>query len=210
MYRASADTLGFVAGGTERMRITTAGSGTVIVGGTNAAYASANRGNLTLSGTGSALLGFHNGTSATGYIYNDYGANVFQIVTTGNPIQVVCSSNGVQLISGATSWSSASDIRLKNINGDIENAIDKLMTLRAINYSWKSDDTKKENLGLIAQEVEKVFPQVVDKGKLPSKPDEENADDTEYLNVRYTELVPVLVKAIQELSAKVSALENKA
>jgi len=90
------------------------------------------------------------------------------------------------------------------------------MTLNAINFSWKYDDTNKENIGLIAQEIEKVFPQVIDKNKLPSKDDEENIDETEYLSVRYTELIPVLVKAIQEsvdiindLKSRIEKLENK-
>jgi hypothetical protein len=116
-------------------------------------------------------------------------------------------SGGVQLTLGATSWSSLSDERLKNVNSNIDFAIDKLMTLNAINFSWKYDDTNKENIGLIAQEIEKVFPQVIDKNKLPSKDDEENIDETEYLSVRYTELIPVLVKAIQELSLEIEELK---
>ena len=83
------------------------------------------------------------------------------------------------------------------------------MTLRAVNFSWKSDETKKENLGLIAQDVEKVFPQVIDKTKLPSNQDEVVIDETEYLGVRYTDLIPVLVKAIQELSAEITIISNK-
>ena len=187
-----------VGGTTERMRITSGGN--VIINGTTAAYSSTNRGNLTISGSASSLLGFHNGTSQTGYIYNDYSANLFQWYSVSNNIQVVAVSNGVQLSSGATSWSSVSDERLKNITGNIENAIESLMTLRTIKHTWKSDETNKENLGLIAQDVQKVFPQVIDINKLPSKLDDEYKDDTEYLAVRYTELIPVLVKAIQELS----------
>jgi hypothetical protein len=131
--------------------------------------------------------------------------------STGTPnLTAQCGgSGGVQLTSGATSWSSLSDERLKNVNSNIDFAIDKLMTLNAINFSWKYDDTNKENIGLIAQEIEKVFPQVIDKSKLPSKDDQENIDETEYLSVRYTELIPILVKAIQELNAKITELENK-
>ncbi len=70
------------------------------------------------------------------------------------------------------------------------------MTLRAINFSWKIDETKKENLGLIAQDVEKVFPQVVDVIKDGN------------LGVRYTELIPVLVKAIQEQQKQIEELKQ--
>ena len=83
------------------------------------------------------------------------------------------------------------------------------MGLSTINFSWKSDSENKENLGLIAQEVESVFPQVVQKAKLGGNANSQNLDNTEYLSVKYTELIPVLIKAIQELSAKVAALETQ-
>jgi formiminotetrahydrofolate cyclodeaminase len=73
----------------------------------------------------------------------------------------------------------------------------------------KSSQNQKQYLGLIAQDVKKVFPQVIDTNKLPSKPDQEQEDDTEYLGVRYQEMIPVLVKAIQELNEKIQQLENK-
>lgn len=104
-------------------------------------------------------------------------------------------SGGVQLTSGATSWASASDLRLKNINSNIENAIEKINTLRAVNFSWKYDIDNKNNLGLIAQDIEKVFPEIVSFDK----------EKDEYA-VRYTELIPVLVKAVQELNNKIENL----
>lgn len=188
------------------MKLTSGGN--LVINGTTAAYPSTNRGNLTLTGTSSSLLGFHNGTTQTGYIYNDYAASVFQWVSSGNNIQIVNTSNGVQLTAGATSWSSISDERLKNITGNIENAVESLMTLRTIKHTWKLDESNKENFGLIAQDVQKVFPQVIDINKLPSKLDDEYKDDTEYLAVRYTELVPVLIKAIQEMNTKIIQLEK--
>jgi hypothetical protein len=105
-------------------------------------------------------------------------------------------TNGVYLTAGGTSWTANSDIRLKNIISPINSAVDKLTTLNPVIFSWKSDDTNKENIGLIAQDVEEVFPQVID------------TNEEGFLGVRYLELVPVLVKAIQELSAKNTALEE--
>ena len=122
-----------------------------------------------------------------------------RIWADGNPrfnVQVG-GSGGVYLASGATSWTANSDETLKNINSIIGNAIDKLNTLRAVNFSWKSDTSNKENLGLIAQDVEAVFPQLVDTGK------------DGIMGVRYTELVPVLVKAIQELKAENDTLKSR-
>jgi hypothetical protein len=116
---------------------------------------------------------------------------------TGNKLYITNYSGGVYLTQGATSWTANSDIRLKNINSHIENAVEKLSTLQTINFCYKNDKTNKQNLGLIAQEVEKIFPELIDK------------DGEDMLGVRYTELVPVLIKAIQELKAEIDELKIK-
>jgi len=135
--------------------------------------------------------------------FQSYDLTLVNYATSGR-ITITNSTTGVYLANGATSWSTFSDERLKNINGTINNALNKLLSIRAVDYSWKSDNTNKGNLGLIAQDVEKVFPQVIDKSKSFSE-----TDNTEYLSVKYTELIPVLVKAIQELSAKNDALQTR-
>lgn len=106
-------------------------------------------------------------------------------------------SGGVYLSSGATSWTGNSDERLKKINSIIPNALTAINSLRAVNFSWHSDQYNKENLGLIAQDVIKVLPQIVDTG------------NDGIMGVRYSELTPVLVKAIQEEDKKVTILEQK-
>jgi hypothetical protein len=108
-------------------------------------------------------------------------------------------SGGVYLTNGATSWTANSDERLKTINSNIENATDKLSTLRTVKYSWKEDELNREYLGLIAQDVEKVLPELVDK---------DEKDEIGTLGVRYTEMIPVLVKAIQELKAENDTLKE--
>ena len=125
------------------------------------------------------------------------GDTIFINQFSGKRLYAVSYSGGVYLSSGATSWTANSDIRLKNINGHIENAVEKLSTLQTINFSYKDDKTNKQNLGLIAQEVEKIFPELIDK----------NGDGM--LGVRYTELVPVLIKAVQELKLEIETLKNK-
>ena len=169
----------FQLGGTERMRITSGGQ--VSVG--------------TSSASATALFYLKAPASSTVWSFgpNNYNAtNIFRVENSD--------TTGVYLTSGNTSWTANSDERLKNITENIENAINTLLTLRAVKYTWKKDTSGKINLGLIAQDVIKVLPEVVDI----------NEDEDKTLGVKYTELVPVLIAAIQELSAKVSALENKA
>jgi hypothetical protein len=193
---------------TERMRITTGGR-TLLLGSSSSPYENSARALLELNHTGSALLGLRIGGSERAYFYHNNSHLYIEQMLAGASIYVISVSAGVYLTAGGTSWTSNSDERLKNINGNIENAVDKLMTLRTVNYSWKNDQNQKQNLGLIAQDVEKVFPQVIDLNKLPSKPNQEQEDNTEYLGVRYQELIPVLVKAIQELKSENDNLKSR-
>jgi hypothetical protein len=194
---------------TERMRITSGGD--VCVKTTTASFTASGRGNITIAGDSgsSAILGFKVGSVNRAYMFVN-GEDTYLDNTSGTGLFIVLNgSGGVKLDRNATSWTSNSDEKLKNINGNIESALDKILTLRAVNFSWKTDETNKENLGLIAQDVEKVFPQVVNKSKLAKSINSDNQDETEYLGIRYTELIPVLIAAIQELKAEIEILKNK-
>jgi hypothetical protein len=121
----------------------------------------------------------------------------------------------------------ASDERVKENVITIDSALSKINQLRPVTYNWTDEyieagasknasenihdenaervppETKIENVGLIAQEVLKIIPTVVHKENI-SMPGTE-----EYLyNITYSKLVPHMIKAIQELSAKVTSLEN--
>jgi hypothetical protein len=198
----------FIPNGTERMRITSAAQAEVGIGTSTIGFSSSGRGNVNIEGSGSSILALRVSATNEAYLYSDGSNTYLSRSAASGSLYAVASSGGVYLTSGSTSWTANSDERLKNINGSIENALDKIMTLRPVNFSWKSDDSNKEILGLIAQDVEKVFPQVIDKTKLPSKPEENQIDETEYLGVRYQELVPVLVKAIQEQQAQIEELKQ--
>jgi hypothetical protein len=116
-------------------------------------------------------------------------------------------SNGMTLTNAATAWGSQSDERVKNIHGSIENAVEKIGEWRTVYFNYKIDEEgSKQRVGLIAQDVEKTAPEVVDS----------IGDEQDTLQVRYTEVIPFLVKAIQEqqtiindLKARIETLEAK-
>jgi len=207
IYTASALAFTLITNNVERMRITSGGN--VLIGTTSSsgdkfqvsggAYVT----QYLAFGIGSASKYIGEGNQISG-AFQSYDLAIANYATSGRVPIITSTGTGVYLGNGATSWATWSDERLKNINSNIENALDKLSNIRAVNYSWKSDDTNKEYLGLIAQDIETVFPQVIDKSKSFKE-----GDDTEYLSVRYTELIPVLLKAIQELEARLKTLENK-
>jgi len=120
-------------------------------------------------------------------------------------------SGGVQVTSGATSWSSYSDIRLKDVTGGFVDALSSIAQLEPIKFTWKSDENKKPCVGISAQSVQSVLPEAVDEFVMP-----DTEDATAYLTIRYTELIPLLTAAIQEqqviiqsLTDRITALENK-
>ena len=101
--------------------------------------------------------------------------------------------------------------RKKNITSVNDGLLSNLCKLRVVNYNWKTDlDADEKKIGLIAQEVEQVFPELV-----MVRYDGPN-DDQEVKVLKTDSLVPMLIKAIQEqqtmideLKAKVAALETK-
>lgn len=120
----------------------------------------------------------------------------------------------------ANNISNTSDARLKtNITDIKQDAISKVNELHPIRFQWQqvedivveedstitkvphfsSDvDLKLEHYGLLAQEVQKLFPELV------------HEDKAGYLSVNYIELIPLLIQAVQELSAEVEKLKKDA
>lgn len=93
----------------------------------------------------------------------------------------------------------SSDRRLKeNITQTAVNALDRIDNLDMVEFDFIKDK-KHEEIGLIAQEVERIIPQAISRN--PDNPDD-------YLHIDYTALVPYLIKAIQELNKKVERLET--
>lgn len=102
----------------------------------------------------------------------------------------------------------SSDIRLKENIKNIENSLDLLKQIRGVNFDWTEDFInknggedgyfiRKNDVGVIAQEVQAVLPQVVAK----------RSDD--YLAVRYEKIIPLLIEAIKELSETIDELKRE-
>jgi hypothetical protein len=131
-------------------------------------------------------------TGGIGYVGNINSATVFQIAYDST-------SAGVQLSSGATSWGTFSDSRLKNITGTYTNALADISQLQPVKFTWKADEDNKPQVGVIAQSITAVVPEAVESSTIEMEGTEE------YLTVRYTELIPLMIASIQELKATVDA-----
>lgn len=87
-----------------------------------------------------------------------------------------------------------SDARLKSGVINLSHGLDAVLRLRPVTFHWKDEPTGRPRLGLIAQEVERVIPEVVERGD----------SSAAMLAMDYTALVPVLIKAVQEQQAEIA------
>lgn len=95
----------------------------------------------------------------------------------------------------ATDINSTSDMRCKANIQTIDNAASKVGQLRGVNFDWK--DSGKKSMGVIAQEVEEVLPEVV------------VTDDEGMKKVNYQAMVGVLIEAVKDLQARLDEHESK-
>jgi hypothetical protein len=96
----------------------------------------------------------------------------------------------------AGNFNTTSDIRLKDNIRTFESAMDVVSQLRGVRFAWK--ETGVETVGLIAQEVEKVLPELIGT----------NAD-TGLKSVSYANMVAVLIEAVKELKAEIEELKKR-
>ncbi len=136
------------------------------------------------------------------------GANGRFGIGTSNPLQSLHVIGDIIATGNVTAY--YSDERLKDLKGAIPDALDKVNNLtgyyykpNALAHSLGVDNTELE-VGVSAQEVEAVLPEIVSKSAVGQ---DEFGED--YKSVHYDKLTPLLIEAIKELTQKVSDLETK-
>jgi hypothetical protein len=183
----------FAASATPNYLGTTGGGGT---------YAKYNNGGLILgyrdngSGLYSPAYGFEVKSTDGIPVANRVIEAIYMKDIDKNTTPFVIYNNG-DVQNANNSYGSTSDISIKENIIDATSKLDDLLNVRIRNYNLKEDSSKLKQIGVIAQELETVFPGMV-------------KTDTEGLkSVKYSIFVPMLIKAVQELSAKVTELENR-
>ena len=104
------------------------------------------------------------------------------------------SFNGNKFNTGSWGWS---DKRLKYVGKENTSGLDKIRQLKVFNYTFKKDETKTPRVGVIAQDLQKVFPDAVKKGS------------DGFLIIRMEDIFFAVINAIKELDAKVAAQDKK-
>ncbi len=144
----------------------------------------------TTATTGGYALIYRQGSAST-------GTNRWFVYANGN------------IVNTNNSYGALSDERKKENIVDATPKLDDLMKVKVRNFNLKGEETKQ--IGVVAQELEEVFPSMIDEAKEP-----DSEDETLYKSVKYSVFVPMLIKSIQELKAdndilksRIETLENK-
>jgi hypothetical protein len=179
----------FSTNNTERARIDS--SGRFMVGTTNTSPGSGSAGTIISPGDGGILL-----TANTDPFLRCYSLN------GGFPDRLQIANNG-NITNANNSYGGISDIKLKENITDATSKLNGLLQVRVVNYNLKTDPTHKQ-IGVIAQELEQVFPGMVD--ETPDTDSEGNETGETTKSVKYSVFVPMLIKAIQEQQALITSL----
>ena len=150
-----------------------------------------NTNNISGNGTIQSSLGSNNSnTNSYHFIGNTNGTDRVYLYGNGN---IVNSNN---------SYGTLSDAKLKENIVDATPKLDKILQLQVRNFNLKSDPLQKQ-IGFIAQEFEQVFPSMVDETQ--DRAEDGSMLETTTKSIKTSVLVPILVKAIQELKTIVDA-----
>ena len=138
-------------------------------------------------------------------------SNGKQTINRRNALVVL--RNGDMAVTGNITYKSScqpSDIRLKKDVQQLNGALDKVLKLRGVSYYWKNSEEMtavrgkevygyddKKHIGVIAQEVEEVLPELV------------VTDNEGFKAVKYENIAPVLIEAVKEQQAIIEGLESK-
>jgi hypothetical protein len=193
----NASILYFKTAETQKMSITNSGNllignGATDVGSLIHAYTTENRDNMVYTNTNAnltyALFAAKTtragGTSCYFYYGEANSVTTYRVYNNGN----VQNTNN--------SYGAISDISLKTNIFDATPKLSDLLKVRIVNYNLKGSEDKQ--IGVIAQELEKIFPNMIDID-----------GNTKLKSVKYSVFVPMLIKAVQELKAEIEILKNK-
>ncbi len=182
---AASNYLTFSSANAERMRLDS--SGNLLVGKTVTTY--------TTDGFRASNIGFGaSRTSGTVADMNRNGTdgNVFAFYKAGTIV------GSISVTSSATAYNTSSDQRLNDNIVDAPSASDDIDAIQVRSFDWKADGSHQK-YGMVAQELQSVAPEAVSQGET----------EEDMMGVDYSKLVPMLVKEIQSLRARVAQLEGE-
>jgi hypothetical protein len=168
-----------------------------------------------------AGIRLYEGKTDKWHIFNSVGAGGLQIYNTGgntaifakqsntfvglgttNPIQKLHVVGDAYKTEGGTSWATSSDLRLKTVLGDYQKGLKEITALQPVRFRYLENNPRElsadiEQVGFVAQEVQKIFPEAVSE-----------AEDG-YLDFNIHAINIALVNAVKELKAENEQLKTE-
>ena len=136
-----------------------------------------------------ALFGSDDGSGNIRDAHNSFRTNSNSVENYFNSYGVFKGVNG--------NVNNLSDRRLKYVGKESTNGLKKIKQLKVFNYTFKKDETKTPHVGVIAQDLQKVFPDAVKKGT------------DGFLTIRFEDMFFAMINAIKELDTRLTALEKE-
>ena len=216
------------AGDTKVVYLDGAGSGAAVVdafvdldlsgGSVNVSTVKTNSGDMTFDSAGDIILDadgadviFKDGGTAIAHLTNSSSDFVIEtkvqdkdFIVKGNDVGSGITALTIDMSgAGAATFNNDvtafSDKRLKTNISPIENALEKIMQMQGVNYKRKDVQNARNQVGVIAQDMEKILPEVVITAD----------DDPKTKSVDYGKLTAVLIEAVKELSNEVKHLKQQ-
>ena len=134
------------------------------------------------------------------FAYTPSGSSTINVITPASTIYSSLYIPGNLYVDG--SIINPSDVYLKDNISEIDyNKTNKIMNLKASEFTFKNDSSKKIHYGFIAQDFEKEYPELIS-----IKPDK---DMSNIKAVNYLEILPLLVSKIQLMQKEIDQLKNE-
>ncbi|MBN2268967.1 MAG: tail fiber domain-containing protein [Sedimentisphaerales bacterium] len=170
----------------------TSGSGVVGVARNNGDYENYG-GNFTAYG--------RRGRAVYAYASGDYGVAVYGYASGTQARGVLARGTQYDFYADGpgTDYGSSSSIRWKSDIREIDEPLEKIMSLRGVYFNWDAEHGGTHDVGMIAEEVGRVLPEIVDY--------EENGKDA--IGMDYAKLTPLLVEAVKTLRTRVDEQQKQ-
>ena len=182
IFTTTSDPIRIGTAGSERMRIDS--SGQLLIGCTGQTGDAPNSDGFLFQQIGNVKIRVNSDGQACQQYYSPTGG-------TSSPV------GSITVNASSTAFNTSSDQRLKENIADADDAGSKVDAIQVRQFDWIADGSHQD-FGMVAQELQTVAPEAVTG----------DADSDEMMGVDYSKLVPMLVKEIQSLRARVQQLEN--
>jgi len=142
---------------------------------------------------------YHNGSHS--YITNATGELKLATETSGIVVRIGHTNSEVYTGENLTVNGSLTEIsqrEMKTNISNIENILPSVLQLQGVSFDWKKDKNEKNHYGLIAEEVDKVLPNLVS-----------HDSEGKALGIQYSKMTAVLLEALKEQQVQIEELKSK-